>query len=100
MSCIFSAITFVPYNSAHIRLEIAAPLGSSFIIRAARLVDDTLIRSIPFKFLSSHASHCPKASLISLEGLPADANIAALFCLEDTVLEAHAAPARTAPRKP
>src|SRR6266516_1503233 len=62
VSWMFSAMTEVLYISAHSRFEIAAPFGSSLRIRAALLVEDTLIRSTPFKCLSNHASHCPNAS--------------------------------------
>jgi hypothetical protein len=61
VSWMLSAITLVWYMSAHIRFDIDAALGSSFSILAALLVDETLIRSTPFKFLSSHISHCPNA---------------------------------------
>jgi len=57
----FSVMIPVLYRSADIRLAIAAPLGSSFSSSAALLVDETLIRSIPFKCLSRYNSHCPKA---------------------------------------
>ena len=61
VSWMLSAITLVWYMSAHIRFDIDAALGSSLSILAALLVDETLIRSTPFKFLSSQSSHCPKA---------------------------------------
>ena len=68
VSWMFSAMTEVLYISAHSRFEIAAPFGSSLRIRAALLVDDTVIRSTPFKCLSNQASHCPNTSRMSEVG--------------------------------
>src|SRR5579859_6952547 len=62
VSWMFSAITLVLYICAQIRFDMDAAFGSSFNILAALLVEETLIRSTPFKFLSNHISHCPKAS--------------------------------------
>ena len=119
--CMLSAITLVWYMSAHIRFDIDAALGSSFSILAALLVDETLIRSTPFKFLSSHISHCPNAcpsvscpkvtecrsrprnnasQCNKSRSLPEDANISAQSPSTDNWPTAHAAPAQTPLHKP
>src|SRR5271156_1582844 len=100
----FSVMIPVLYRSAHIRLAIAAPLGSSFSSRAALLVDEILIRSIPFKCLSRYSSHCPKA--LTLDRFqqggdkPVDVNISVPPLVQDISLVAHVAPEQTLVHKP